>query len=287
MADESPWIMNTSTEKFEADVVERSKQIPVVVDFWAPWCGPCRQLAPLLESRAEKSDGKFVLVKVNIDEAQELASAVGVQSIPLVVAFRDGQAVNQFMGVLSEEQLDEWFGTFIPSAAQDLVAEAESIESEDPKGAEVKYREALQTEPDDASIKIQLARCLVSQGQNDESLQIITELETRGFLEPEAERIKSQLELQAAAAESGGVTEARSASEANPDDLSLQLKLADALAVSGQNEEAMDICLRIVQQDKTGVGVEAKETMVKMFDVLGKESELVSTYRRKLATALY
>lgn len=287
MADESPWILDTTTEKFEADVIERSKEVPVVVDFWAPWCEPCRLLAPLLESRAQQSAGKFILVKVNIEEAQELAAAVGVQSIPFVVAFHEGQAVNQFMGILSEEQLDEWFGTFIPSAAQELVAEAESIEPNDAKAAAAKYQEALQLEPNDASIKIHLARCLVSQGQNDESRQIITELETRGFLEPEAERIKSQLELQAAAAESGGVTAARSASEANPDDLSLQLKLADALAVSGQNEEAMEICLQIIQTDKSGVGVEAKETMVKMFDVLGNESELVSTYRRKLATAWY
>ncbi len=287
MAESSEWIMETTTDTFEADVLQRSQQVPIVVDFWAPWCEPCRQLAPLLDKLTIEADGKFLLVKVNIEEHEQIAAAIGVQSIPLVLAFRDGEVVNQFMGILPEEELREWLATFLPTAAEELVVAGQALEPTDLAAAEAKYREAMALEPDAAAIKILLARVVLTQGRTDEPRQIITELEKRGFLEPEAERIKAQLDLQAASDEAGGVEEARKAVEAAPDDLSLQVKLADALAVSQKHEEALEICLRLIQQDKFGAGVEAKETMLNIFELLGNESELVSVYRRKLATALY
>ena len=287
MAESSEWIMDTTTDTFEADVMQRSQEVPIVVDFWAPWCEPCRQLAPLLDKLAIEADGKFLLVKVNIEEHEQIAASIGVQSIPLVLAFRDGQVVNQFMGILPEEELREWLATFLPTAAQELVVAGQALEPDDLAAAETKYREAMALEPDDAAIKILLASAVLAQGREDEPQQMIAELEKRGFLEPEAERIKAQLELQSAAEEAGGVDEARKAVEVAPDDLPRQVKLADALAVSHKHEEALEICLRLIQQDKTGTGVEAKETMLKIFELLGNESELVSAYRRKMATALY
>lgn len=287
MAAESQWVVETSTETFEADVVQRSMETLVVVDFWAPWCEPCRELTPLLERLANEYAGKFVLVKVNVDECQEIAGAFGVQSIPVVAAMSEGQPVDFFQGAAPEAQVREWLSKLLPSPADELVRRGDALEAEDPAGAESAYREAQQLAPDDDSIRIRLARVILAQDRDEETRRIITELEERGFLEPEAESIKSQLELRSSAAEAGPVDDARLAAEAAPDDLSLKLKLADALAVSRRHEEALELCLEVIERDKAGLGGEAKDTMVRIFDTLGPSSELTSTYRRRLATAWY
>jgi putative thioredoxin len=281
------WILETTTERFEKDAIRASSERPVVVDFWAPWCAPCRQLTPLLEKLATEFNGRFQLVKVNVDENPDLAQAFGVQSIPFVAALRDGQLVNEFSGVHPEEKLREWIGGMLPSKADELYKKGLALEKTDPKAALGPLREAAALEPDKAPIRIALARVLLKLNQDDECRTIIADLESRGYLEPEAEKVKSELALRAAAAEAGPVDEARKAAAANPDDLNLQLKLADALAVSNRHDEALRICLDIIQKDKSGVGVEAKNTMVRIFDMLGPGSELVSAFRRKLATALY
>jgi putative thioredoxin len=157
----------------------------------------------------------------------------------------------------------------------------------DPKAALAAYREAAALDAKNDAVRIGLARVLLKLNQDDECRKIIADLEARGYLEPEAEKVKSQLELRAAAAEAGPVDEARKAVAAAPDDLSLQIKLADALAVANRHEEALQLCLAIVQKDRTELGAEAKKTMLRIFDTLGPGSDLVSTFRRKLATALY
>jgi putative thioredoxin len=287
MAAASPWISETTVATFEADVVERSLERPVLVDFWAPWCQPCRQLTPILEKLTEEYGGKFVLVKVNVDEAPEIAGAFRVQSIPHVFAVRDGQPINHFQGVMPETQLRQWLETILPSPAEELVLQAQELEATDPAAAIAKYREAIHLAPDIPALKIRLAQMLLNQKRIDEVRPMIEELESRGYLEPEAERIKSQLDLISAAAETGSVEQARKAAAAAPDNLSLRLKLSDALAVAGKHEEALNICLELIERDKSGIGVAAKETMVKIFDLLGPGSELVGRYRRKLATLLY
>jgi putative thioredoxin len=287
VAAQSPWISETTTPRFEADVIRASVDRPVVVDFWAPWCGPCRQLTPILEKLALELNGRFQLVKINIDENPEVAQAFAVQSIPYVVALRDEQVISEFMGVHPEDKLREWLNSILPSKADELVKKGKSLEATDPKGALAAYREAATLDEQNDAIKIALARMLLALNLDDEARKIIADLESRGYLEPEAERVKSQLELRAAAAEAGPLDEARKSAAAAPSNLNLQLKLADALAVANRHEEALKILLDIIQKDKTGVGVEAKNTMVRIFDALGAGSELVGAYRRKLATALY
>ena len=283
----SPWVKETTTERFEADVIRASTERPIVVDFWATWCQPCKQLGPLLEKLAVEFNGRFELVKVNVDENQDLAAAFGVQSIPYVVALRDGQVASEFVGVHPEDKLREWLGSLLPSKAEELLKKGHALEETDPKGALAAYREAAALDPKLDAARIALARVLLRLNQDDECRKIIAELESRGYLEPEAEKVKSQLELRAAAAEAGPLDEARKAATAAPDDLALQLKLADALAVANRHEEALQICLTIVQKDKSTLGGEAKSTMLRIFDALGPGSDLVSIYRRKLATALY
>jgi putative thioredoxin len=287
MVEAAPWIIETTLQTFEKDVVERSHTVPVVVDFWATWCAPCQELGPVLERLAQEYKGKFVLVKIDVDQQPEIAGGFGVQSIPHVFALRDGQAVNQFMGNLPEDQIRAWLDQLLPSPYETLLAEARALEPTDAQAAEAKYREASELMPGESAAKIGRARCLLTQHRDSEAQAIIDELTARGYLEPEAENIKAELELRASAEESGGVQESRQAVAADPENLQLQLQLADALAADHQYAEALQIGLDLVVKDKTGVGQAARETMVKIFQVLGPTSELAQTYRRKLATAMY
>jgi putative thioredoxin len=287
MAEASPWIIETTLPTFERDVVERSHELPVVVDFWATWCGPCQQLGPVLEKLAREYNGKFLLVKVDVDQQPEIAGAFGVQSIPHVFALKDGQAVNQFLGNLPEDQIRAWLDQLLPSPYDTLLAEAQPLEQTDPKAAEAKYREAAQLMPGESAAQIGLARVLLGEHRDSESRAVIADLESRGFLEPDAQNIKAELDLRASAEESGGVQEARRAAAADPNNLQSQLHLADALAASHQHAEALQILLDLVQKDKAGIGPAARDSMVKIFQVLGNTSDLTQTYRRKLATAMY
>lgn len=287
MSANAPWIIDVTEENFETEVLQKSQQIPIIIDFWAPWCGPCQQLAPLLEQIVNEFQGKVQLAKVNIDEQQGLAAAFRVQSIPTVFALLNGQPVDQFQGILPEESLREWITRLVPSPVDMLLQEGQILEETDPAAAEAKYREAADLEPKNDTLQLRLAAVLAKQSRFDECGKIIEELEKRGFLEPEAEQIKSQLELQAAAEEAGGVEEARKALEADPDNAALKIALADALAIANKHEEALELCLGIIAEDKAGAGVEAKATMLRIFDLLGPQSALTSAYRRKLATLLY
>ena len=288
----SPWIIDGTEQNFDAEVLQRSQEMPVIVDFWAPWWAPCRELGPVLERLVTEAGGQFLLVKVDIDQQPGIAQAFGVQSIPHVFALRNGQLADQFLGALPEDQIRQWLAKFQPSPVELLVLEARKLAPEDTAAAEAKYREALELVPNEDKIRIELARLLLKQHRNDDAREILTKLEARGFLEPEAENIKAELDLRAAAAEAGGVGECRAALSASPDDPKLKLKLAEALGAGQQFEEALALCLAVVQfttgQSATGdLRDEARTTMVNLFHLLGPEADLTKTYRRKLATALY
>jgi putative thioredoxin len=280
-------VINVTMATFQQEVVQKSLEVPVVIDFWAPWCQPCRQLAPILEALANEMGGKFLLAKVNTDEEPDIAQAFRIESLPTVFALVQGQPVDQFSGLMTADQVREWINRLLPSPAQLLAQEGMKLVETDPKAAELKFRQALELEPDEDSLKICLADVTLKQGRLDECATILEALEKRGFLEPEAERLKSTLELQRSAAESGGVENARKAAEADPTNLIAQIQLADAYAASQQHRKALEICLAIVQQDFGEARAEAKSTMLKIFDTLGPASELTGEFRRKLATALY
>ena len=287
MPEESPWIVETSQETFEQDVLQRSRDVPVVVDFWAEWCQPCRLLGPLLEKLAGEFGGQFVLVKADTEKMPNVAAGFGVQSIPAVFGLRDGKLVDQFVGVLPEPQIRAWLQRLLPSRAETLVAEAKTLEPTDPEGAEAMYREAIELMPNEASARVGLARMLLAQQRLDEARQVIEELADAGVLDAEGEHVQAELAMELEAKAAGGIEPCRAAADAAPDDLEIQFKLARSLAGAGEHAEAMEICLRLIRRDRHGLGEPARELMVHIFHLLGPESELAGDYRRKLTMVLY
>ena len=285
--DENPWVIAVTDESFEAQVLQRSYEQLVLVDFWAEWCGPCRMLGPVLEKLAADYDGQFLLAKANTDQTAQAAGQFGVQSIPAVFAVRDGQLVDAFVGALPEPQLRPWIDRLLPTAAEKLVAEAEKLTVVDPATAEKKYREAMAADANLASARIGLIQLFVDQNRHDEAAQPLAELEARGFLEPEAERLKAILALREHAATAGDIEQCRAAAAQHPSDLSRQLKLAEALAGVQQYEEALQVALVLVQTDRQNLGEPARQLMVDIFRQLPDDSPLTSQYRRKLSAALY
>jgi putative thioredoxin len=287
MSGQSPWVVETSTETFQHDVIERSKDVPVVVDFWADWCPPCRMLGPILEQLAEQFEGKFLLVKVDTQKMPDLAEAFRVSSIPAVFAFRDGQVVDQFVGLPPEPRVRAWLEQLVPSPAESLAAEARTLEQTDPEAAEARYREAIELMPSLTSAREGLARTLLARDQLDEARRLIEEMAAAGVLDAEGEHVQAELAIGLEAKQAGSVEACRAAAQAAPDDLQRQLQLAKALAGAGQHQEAMDLCLQLIQKDRQGLGEKARELTVHVFHLLGPESELASDYRRKLTMALY
>jgi putative thioredoxin len=287
MAAKSPWIVETTEATFQDDVVERSRKVPVVIDFWAPWCQPCRLLGPLLERLADEHQGKFVLVKANTEEIPEMAAAFGVESIPAVYALRDGALVDQFVGLMPEQQLRDWLAGILPTPAEQLLDEARTLEVADPAASESKYREAVRLAPNHVAAQTGLARVLLHRGALDESRRILEELAAAASLDREGEQVLAEIKLREQGQQAGSVEQTRAAAEANPDDLPKQLDFARALAAAGRYEEALEAAIVLAQRDRRSMGEAVREFMVSLFHLLGPDSELASNYRRKLALALY
>ena len=279
-APSSPWFVSVTDETFEKIVIEGSKERPVAVDFWAAWCGPCRMLGPLLEKLAEEYDGKFLLAKADTEVCQRAAMQFNVQSIPAVFSAVDGQVDDYFVGVLPEGQLHLWLGRMIERSE---MAAARRDESGNPAAAEAVYRRVVAEKPNDIDATLGLARALLAQSKREEAQELIATLEKRGYLEPEAQRIKAQLDLGGERGDLAGLEKAA----ANRDDLPAQLRLAQGFAGAERFPEALDLCLTLVERDRPGVGEQARQLMIDIFRVLGPDSDVARDYRRKLTTLLY
>lgn len=277
----SDWIVETSDATFERDVIERSKEMPVVLDFWATWCQPCLMLKPLLEELADEYQGRFVLVKAEQQSNGNALRDFQVEAFPTVFAVVDGQAVDYFMGLMRPVQLRSWIDRVLQLGD---AAHLEQLEQTDPPAAEAEYRKALESSPNDERMQIGLARVLLHQGRRDECRSLIEQLESRGYLEPEAEKVKAELDL--AGNDGANVDDLRRRAAANPRDFGLKVQLAQALASGSQYEEALEISLEAVEEDRGGAGESARKLMLEIFQVLPSDSPLKAKYQRKLSAAL-
>jgi putative thioredoxin len=282
----SPNVIDVTSEAFDQEVIERSSTVPVVVDFWAEWCGPCRILSPVLEKLAREYDGKFVLAKVDIERSPDVAVQFGVRSIPAVFGVRDGEVIDAFVGVQPEAVLQLWIDRLLPSEAESLASQARTLELTDRRVAADKYGQALALAPDLPQAQIGLARIALADGQIDDATARIVMLERRGFLEPEAEKLKAELTLRTQAESAGSVEAARAALAAHPDDLALKFSLAEALAAAGQYADALALCLELVERDRKGLGEKARQTMLAIFRLLPPGHDLVTEYQRQLSLVL-
>lgn len=276
------WVLNTTRERFQEDVIGRSVELPVVLDFWAPWCAPCRALGPVLEKLAEEFGGKFLLVKANTDEVPEAATQFNVQGIPAVFAVMNGEVIDFFSGAMPESALRTWLERVLEAG---VLAEARRLEELSVAGAEAKYRQLLAANPKNETAQIGLARTLIAQEQFTDASQVVGELEKRGYLEPEAQKLKAILDLHGK--ERIDLASVAAAAQAAPRDFAKQFQWAEALAGAGQYDQALPILLGLVEQDRKGAGETARKLMIEIFQALPDGAELTSEYRRKLSRALY
>lgn len=278
---------DVTLQNFEADVIELSRQVPVLVDFWAPWCGPCRTLGPMLEKLEAESGGAWKLAKVNVDESQELAAHFGIRSIPHVVAFADGQAVDQFTGVLPESGLREFLDRLTPNSGELALHEARTLaEAGDREGAQAAFQAALAYDPGADDARLAYIGFLLDGNAIDDA-------ETEfGRLSPSAQQIDAYAALRTridamknvSALPDAGTLVARA--EADPADLPARLDLARVLIARREYEPALAQLLEIVRRDRSFEDDAGRKTMLSVFEMLADQPEVVSRWRRQLSTAL-
>ena len=281
MTTPSDFVKDVDAANFPQEVLQRSREVPVVVDFWAAWCQPCRILGPILEKVAAESGGAFDLVKVDVDANQELAAQYGVQGIPKVLAFRDGAIADTFTGALPEPAVREWIEGILPTELDLMVDQARTAQlSDDAVSAEHILRQVLDQKPDHSEAGTSLASLLIDRGETDEALIVL------GRLVPDAEvdRLQSAARLKASSGHDLSDLETRLASD--PDNEELRIEFAKALAARAEFEPALDRLLLVVR-NKGPLKDEARTAMLDIFEVLGDEHPLTLTYRRQLASALF
>ena len=284
---------DATTQSFAADVIEASHQTPVIVDFWAPWCGPCKQLAPILEKTVRNAGGKVALVKVNIDENPEIAQQLRIQSIPAVFAFDKGQPVDGFVGAQPESQIKQLVerltGPIGPSPLDQALEQAkQSLDAGDHAAASNIYGQILRQVPGEAAAIAGLLRCYIGAGDLDVAREMVDGLDDDMLKDAEIEGAIAALSLAEQAGESGGDVAALQARLAeDPGDHQARFDLAMAHHGAGRNEQAIDELIEIVRRDREWNEQAARQQLVKLFEAIGHADPLTVAGRRKLSSVLF
>lgn len=287
-------MIDANQASFSRDVIEASREAPVLVDFWAPWCGPCRVLGPILEKLEAEYGGRFRLVKINSDENPELAAQFRVRSIPYVVAFIDGQPVDAFVGVLPEGQLRAFLGKLLPDPSEIERRKAlKLIEAGGLDEAAAALRAAIALDPGNDAARLDLAALLaermqapVTQARIDEAREVLAHASAAAKLQARYRALQTRLDSVTQAARLPGLDELQRRIEARPDDLQARLDLAQVHIAQRRFEPALQQLLEIVARDRKFGDDIGRKTMLAVFEMAADQPALVSQYRRRLAAEL-
>ena len=273
---------------FDQQVVAASFRQPVVIDFWAPWCAPCKVLKPILEKLAAEYAGKFLLAKVNSDENPEIAAQFAVRGIPAVKAVVDGKVVDEFTGALPESVVREWLDKIIPGPAEELRRAAQKqAATGDLDGALQRLAEAATLDPANEWVRVDAADISFAKGDAGEAQRLLDTLKDHDILnDARVLQLKAQVRLAEMSEEGESEASLVAAVAANGNDLEARLKLANVLIASNRHAEGMDQLLEIVQRDRSFKEDIGRKTLLDVFNLLGGQGELVAAYRRKLASVL-
>jgi putative thioredoxin len=288
-------IKETTTQTFVKDVIEESKRQPVLIDFWAPWCGPCRQLTPLLEKAVRAAKGKVKLVKMNIDDHPAIPGQMGIQSIPAVIAFVNGQPADGFMGAVPESQVTAFINKLtagVPGADEpniaEILKEAEAVLAEgDPATAAQIYAEVLAADATNIAALAGLAKCYVATGAIEQAKQTLAMVPESKRNDAAVKAVQAAIDLVEQAKAVGPVTELEQKVAANPLDHQARFDLATALNASGKRAEATEQLLEIVKRDRKWNEDGARKQLVQFFEAWGPTDEATIEGRKRLSTILF
>jgi putative thioredoxin len=286
-------IKESNTQNFMRDVIEASREVPIVVDFWAPWCGPCKQLGPALEKVVRQANGKVRMVKINVDENQQLAQQMRIQSIPAVYAFVNGQPVDGFMGALPESQLKQFVDRLggQGSMAEEIeaaVAEGRAaFEQQDYQTAAQIFAQVLQVDREHAGAIAGLARCQIAVGDLENAQATLALVPPAKSGDPEVLSARAALELALNPVDVSEIGTLKAQIEKNPEDFQARLDLAVLLNGAGEREEATDQLIYIIRKMRSWNDEAARKQLVKFFEAWGPKDEFTLAGRRKLSSVLF
>lgn len=286
-APKQPTTMDVTDATFEKEVFERSRELPVVIDFWARWCGPCQVLGPMLEELADEYAGEFLLAKVDIDKSPGLAQQFRVSSIPLVVALKNGELAGHFMGAQSEEYVRTFLSRLLPSPSEKLIVEALDLEATDPAAAIARYQQVLATDPKNTVARAGLAELELNAGRLDAARTYLEQVGEGSDGWPRAANVAARLSFLEEANSLGTADECTERAAKHPDDVQARFNLGIALAAAGRFEEALEQLVSVAEADRTMGNEQVKKRMVQIFGILGQQHPATTTYRSRLASAIY
>ncbi len=290
-------VKDTSTANFRADVLEASMQVPVIVDFWAPWCGPCKQLGPTIEKAVKEARGAVRLVKIDVDQNQELAAQMRVQSIPAVFAFFQGRPVDGFVGAQPESAIKQFVARLVktaggaqgPSPIDEALEQADAAFAEGDHGAaSAIFAQILQHEPENAKAMAGLIRCTIAVGELDQARAFLAKVPPSIASDPAIVGARAQVEIAESGRKAMGKSqELRARIEANARDFEARLDLSQALFAGGERESAVDQLLEIFRLERKWNDEAARKELLKLFDAMGPTDPVTLAARRRLSSLMF
>ncbi|QCF26890.1 thioredoxin family protein [Hydrocarboniclastica marina] len=282
------YVFDATLENFQTDVIDASSQVPVVVDVWAEWCAPCKQLMPILQKLADEFKGGFRLAKVNADEQQQLTAHLGVRSLPSVKIVKNGQLVDEFSGVIPESEIRAKLEPHIDKPPMSPRDQAKTLWEEGQLDqALALLTEINQANPEDKAVLIDIALIKVEQGEVAEARVILEGLPKEETFNAHARQLAARIKFAERAGQLPPVAELQARIEADPEDFEARYQLALHWVLKGENAKAMELILSLLRKDRNYADGAARATLVELFDLLGNDDPDVRQYRRKLFTLMY